>query len=226
MLTRKSGGMRLRSVDYIYVLLAGIAGVWQSWCFNYGSDRFLILLIMLMSLPFALASYGYALFLSTTGTQAQRPDWTRIPILWAGMPFCLIVASATILAETKIMLAAGFGIVNLPFDDLRVLIGEGAACLAWAVCLLIWSQRAVLRPSATRLFALFAALFAGVLVTYGLSTLILRRFQKDYFILSTSIITTIISALLLVFLNRKGQGAQEVASGAKAPFRPDRLRGS
>jgi|HubBroStandDraft_2_1064218.scaffolds.fasta_scaffold87128_2 hypothetical protein len=128
---------RLRSADYLYILFTCIAGIWQSWCFTYGSDRFLLVILILMGFPFALASYVHAWFLSTTRTVVERPDWMRILILWAGKPLCIVVASLTVFAETRIMVAIGFGIMDLPFYDLRLLVGEGAACLAWAGCLLI-----------------------------------------------------------------------------------------
>jgi hypothetical protein len=71
------------------------------------------------------------------------------------------------------MYAAGFGIENLHFDSLRLVNGEGAACLAWATCLLVWSRRPGLHLSRSRLLAFSAALFAGVLFAHRLSKLIL-----------------------------------------------------
>jgi len=130
-------------------------------------------------------------------------------VLWAGMPLSLVVASLTILTETGMMYAAGLGIDNLPFYDLRLLIGEGGACLMWATCLLVWSRQPGLRLSRSRLLAVFAILFAGVLFAYGLSYLIRRSFHKDLFILLTSIVVTTISALILVFLRRKAKEVGE-----------------
>jgi hypothetical protein len=195
--------MRLKSIDYVYVLLACIAGVWQAWCFNYGINYGSKgdFTVVAMSVPFALASYAHAWFLNRDGAVGERPDWKRALVLWAGMELSLVVAFLTIFAETGIMLAAGFGIVNLPFDALRLLIGEGAACLAWATCLLIFARRPVLRPPIPVL-ASFAALFAGVLIAAGLATLIRRSFQKDFYLILTSIIATAISALILIFLRR------------------------
>jgi len=193
--------MRLKPIDYIYVLLSCGSGIWQAWCLNYGANS--ILIPVLMSLPFALASYAYALFLGATGTVPERPDWKRAFVLWVGMELSLVVASFTILTETGMMYAAGFGIDNLPFGDLRLLIGEGAACLMWAICLLAWSRQPGRFLSGNRLLAVFATLFAGVLFAYGLSYLIRRSFHKDLFILLTSIVVTMISALILVFLSSK-----------------------
>jgi hypothetical protein len=130
----ESRRLRSTATGYIYVLLSSLAGVWQWWCADYGRDNFLtVTLGALMSLPFALASYAHAsLFNSTIVT---RPNWKRIFILWAGMPFSFAIASLTILAQTRIMYAIGLGIDNLPYDSVRLMIGEGAACLVWAtVC--------------------------------------------------------------------------------------------
>ena len=149
MRVRESGRLQLNWWDSIYILLSGIVGVWQAWCFNYGRDS--ILIAVLMSLPFALASYAHALFLRATGTVPERPDWRRTLVLWVGMPLSLVVGSLTILAETGIMYAVGFGVDNLPLDSFRLLVGEAAACLAWAVCLLVWSRKPALRRSGNRL---------------------------------------------------------------------------
>ncbi len=192
--------MRLKSVDYIYVLLSCVLGIWQAWCFNYGRNS--VLIAVLMSLPFALASYARALFPRATGTVPERRDWKRTLVLWVGMPLSLVVGSLTILAETGIMYAVGFGVDNLPLDSFRLLVGEAAACLAWAVCLLVWSREPALRRPGNRLLAVFAALFVGVLFAYGLSYLIRINFHKDLFMLVTSIVVTMISALILVFLSK------------------------
>jgi hypothetical protein len=47
--------VRPQPMDYIYVMLPGrVAGIWQAWCLNYGSDRFLIPIVLTMSGPFVL----------------------------------------------------------------------------------------------------------------------------------------------------------------------------
>jgi hypothetical protein len=198
----QSSSLSLKSVDYIYVLFSSGAGVWQAWSANYGRNS--ILLAVTMSLPFAVASYAYALFRSTTSADAQRPDWKRVLILWAGMPLCMVVFTLTALAEVGIMRGIGFGIDNLPFVSLRILIGAGAACFAWAICLLAWSRQRSLRLLRSRIPVVSATLFVGVLSAYGLSELILRNLHKDLFVLLTSIVVTTISALILVILRRAG----------------------
>jgi len=181
-------------------LVAGV--VFQLWKRQH-------ILPILMSLPFALGSYAHASLARANSTSAKRPDWKRMLVLWAGIPLSLVVGSLTILAQTGIMYAGGFGIVNLPFDNLRLMIGEGAACLVWATCLLVWSRKPDLRPSPRRILELFAILFAGILFAFGASEVILRTFHKDLFILLTSVVATAISAMILVFL---GRNIQEVGS--------------
>lgn len=182
-----------------------MAGVWQSWCFNYGADSLFV--FMGMSLPFALASYAHASLLSKISTVESRPDWKRMLILWAGMPLSLAVGASTILAETGVLYVTGFGMANLPFYSLRLVIGEAAACLAWAICLLGWSRKTGFRLSRRQLLGSFSALFAGVLVASGLSTPILRSFHKNIHFLLISVFTTTISALILVFLRGEAQKA-------------------
>jgi hypothetical protein len=200
--------MKLAAVDYVYVLLSCIAGLWQSWCVNYARDNILaVILVILMSLPFTLASYGYALFLHRTSMAAEQPNWSRILVLWAGMPLSMVVGSLALLAQTAIMYVVGFGIVDLPFYSLRLLIGEGAACLVWAECLVIWSRQRSLRSARTRFLATFTALCVGLLIAYGLSTVMLIKFHKNVFWSSTSIVMTAISALVVVHLKRDSQEA-------------------
>ena len=200
----ESSSVRLKSTDYIFVLLSSLAGVWQWWCADYGRDNFLtVTLGALMSLPFALASYAHTSLCRTSSTVVARPDWKRILILWAGMPFSLAIGFLTILAQTRIMYAVGFGIDNLPFYSLRLVFGEGAACLVWVICLLAWSRESGSCLSRNRLLALFAILFAGVLATHGVSNLVLKSFHKDIYFLLTSVVATTISALILVFLRAK-----------------------
>lgn len=203
--------MRLKSIDYIYILLSGFAGVWQAWCLNYGSNGLLLAILWsLSSLPFALASYVHASLLKKAGIVNERPDWKRVLVLWAGMEFSLVIFSLTALLETQIMSVLYRTLDNLPLFNLRILIAEGAGCLAWAVCLLVWSRKPALRRSGKRLLAVFATLFAGVLFAYGLSYLIRRSFHKDVYILVTSIVVMMISALIFVFLSSKANDAKIV----------------
>lgn len=195
--------MQLKSADYIYILLSCIAGVWQAWCFNYGTNNLIVFIVIAMSLPFAFASYIHASLRSATGNIAERPGLKRIFVLWAGMPLSLVAFSLTVLAETGIMYASGFGIVDLPFDNLRLLIGEGAASFVWAICLLVWGRQSGLRLSRNLLLAIFATLFAGVLFANGLAYLILRISHKDIYVYLESTVVTTISALILVFLRNK-----------------------
>lgn len=204
-----------KSADYIYVMASCIAGVWQAWCFTYGKNNLLVLVIIGMSLPFALVSYIHASLLNATGDIAQPPDWKGIIVLWAGMPLSIVVASLTGAAETGILYAAGFGIVNLPLYSLRLLIAEGTACLAWATCLLFWSRQRGIRPLRKRLVAISAALFAGVLTADGLSWLIIRIFHKDVYVLLESVVVTMLSALIVVFMSAEAikMGDPGLASG-------------
>ena len=195
--------MQLKSVDYIYILVSCIAGVWQAWCFNYGTNNLILLIVVAMSLPFAFASYIHASLRCATDNIAERTGWKRMFILWAGMPLSLVAFSLTALAETGIMYASGFGIVDLPFDSLRLLIGEGVASLAWAICLLIWGRQSGQRLSRNLLLATFAALFAGVLFANGLAYLILKTSHRDLYVYLESTVATTISAFILVFLRNK-----------------------
>jgi len=196
--------MRLKSADLIYVVLSSVAGVWEWWCADYGRDNLItVSLFILMSLPFALMSYVYGSQHGRSGGLAVRSDWKRILVLWAGMPLALAVGSLAILAQTGILYAVGFGPVNLPLDTLRLVIGEGAACLAWAICLLAWSCGLGSCWSRSRLLASFTILFAAVLSANGVSNLVLKTFHKDIYLLLTSVVATAISAVILVFLRSK-----------------------
>jgi hypothetical protein len=124
-------------------------------------------------------------------------------ILWAGMPLSLVVFSLTVAAGTGIMYLFGFGVVNLPLYNLRLMIGEGAASLVWAVCLLEWSRRPGLGLSRNHLLATSATLFAGALFAHGLTYLVLRTFHRDFYVYLESIVATVLSVLVLVFLKRK-----------------------
>jgi hypothetical protein len=205
----QSSSVRLKSIDYVYVPVSCIAGVWQAWCFNYGANS--ILVYILLSLPFALMSYAHASLVRTTRDVAGHPSWKRTLVLWGGMPVSLVVGVLTMGAETGIMYAAG--IDNLHFITVRFFIGEGAACLMWATCLLVWSRQPGLRLSRSLLLAVFAVLFASVLFAYGLSYLIFRSFHKDIYALLISVFATTMSALILVFLSRNAQedGRRDIA---------------
>src|SRR5260370_39430569 len=145
----QSSSLRLlRLGDYIYIAASCIASIWQAWC--WGSNTFWVIP---MGLPFALTSYAHSSFPLSV---VERPDWKRMFVLWAGMPVSLIAGALTIAGETGIMYAVGFGVNDLPLYTFRLLIGEAAACLAWAKCLQIWSRHQNLRPSRNRLLRLFA----------------------------------------------------------------------
>jgi hypothetical protein len=200
----ETSSMQLKLVDYIYVLFCCIAaGPWQFWCFSYGRDN--VFVFIGMSMPFALASYAYASLAGTNGVAADRPDWKRILILWAGMPLSLVVFALMNLAELGIMHAVGFGTVDLPFFKFRLLVGEGTACLAWTVCLLLWSRRPGFHMSRNRFFTIFAILFVGVIFAYEISNPINKSFHRDIYLLLTSIVVTAISALILVFLRNRAE---------------------
>lgn len=206
---------QLGPADYTYILFSCIAGLWQGWCFTYGSNRLLVLVAIGMSLPFALATYAYALFLNRATSIAERPDWKRMLILWAGMPFSLVCSSLMSMAETRLMYVFGYGTVDLPFYDIRLLIAEGAACLAWAACLLVWSRRSGAGAVRNRFLAAFAVLFVGVIMADGLAYLALRLLNRDLYFYLESVVTTIISALILIFVENKaakpGRGLDIVA---------------
>jgi hypothetical protein len=208
----QSGSLQPRVVDCIYVAVSCGAGVWQSWCFNYGADNLFVFIGM--SLPFALASYAYALLFGQISPLEAPPSWKRMLVLWAGMPLSLAIGALTILAETGVMVVVGFRVDNLPLYSLRLLVGEAAACLAWAACLLIWSRKTGFGLSRKHLLESSSALFGGVLVAYGLSTPILRSFHKDIYFLLTSVLTTTISALILIFPRAKEQegGTKSIAA--------------
>jgi hypothetical protein len=105
------------------------------------------------------------------------------------------------------MRGIGFATESVPFVSLLIFIGEGAACLAWAMCLLSRPRRHGLRLPRSRIPVVSATLFAGVLAAYGLSELTLRRLHKDLLVLFTSIVVTTISALILVILRIEAQQA-------------------
>ena len=195
--------MRLIPIDYGYVSLACISGVWQAWCFNYGSNKLLVPVVIGMSLPFALASYAHASFRRRAKSVAECPDWKRMIILWAGMSLSLASFSVVSLAETGLMYAFGFGVVDLPYYSFRLLIGEGAACLVWAICLLMWSRQTGSNFPRNRLPATFVILFFGVLFASGLAYLTLKLFNRDFYVYFESVVVTTISAFIVIFPESK-----------------------
>jgi len=208
--------MRLKSVDYIYVLLSCVLGIWQAWCLNYPSNGLLLAIPgSLWSLPFALASYAHASLLKKAGIVNQHPDWKRVLVLWAGMPLSLVAFSLTGLMETQIMSVFYRTADNLPLFNLRVLIAEGVGSVVWAVCLLVWSGRPSLRVFLRSLPTPSAILFASALSAYGLATLLFRSFHKDMLLVLTSTVTTAVSAVILIVLRNKIGQSVEVSSGAE-----------
>lgn len=201
--TRQSSGLLLRPGDYLYLLLCCVAAVWEAWCFDSGRSA---LLVIPMGFPFGLASYAHATFLSNTSEKAERPVWPRMLVLWVGMPLSLSVGALTMLALSGIMHIAGFGISDTPGVIFRLLVGEGAACLAWAKCLLIWSRHQSPRRSGNRLLILFVTLYAGIFLAHGLSLLIREHFSKDVYLVSVSIIETAISAMIVIFMGQQRVG--------------------
>ena len=202
----KFSRLRLSQWDGIYLLFSSVAGVWQAWCANSGSNQFMVLQVILMGVPFALASYAHASLSNRVDSIAERLDWKRALVLWAGMPLCLVVVSLTMFVQAGITHLIGFATDNVRLIYLWIVIGEGAACFFWAECLLIWSRQQAFSTLRRPLLALFAALFPGALCTLGLSELILIGFHKDITILLTSIVMTTISALILVLLQKTTPG--------------------
>jgi hypothetical protein len=191
-----------KSADFFYVVLSGAAGIWQGWCFSYGTNSFLGLIVMTMSLPFVALSFIYSL-----GNPAARivepPNWKRVLILWVGMPASLLAFALTVLAETGIIYLLGLARVNPAFGGLRLLIGEAAGCFVWAICLLAWARKGKPILSRNLLFAIVASLFLGVLLANGLNFLVLKSFHKDLYVYLVSAVTTMISAFTLVRLSGK-----------------------
>lgn len=196
----------LTAVDCVYLVACCAAAVWQAWCFDsYKTAR----LVVPLGLPFALASYTHALALNRT-----LPDWKRGIVLWAGMPLSVLAAALLMLIETGVMYAAGLGVDDLPFLTARFLMGESAACLVWAGCLLIWSKR----PFRSHLLSIFAFLYAGVFLSYGLAHAVQRWADKHVYSLSVSLVETLISALCLVVLDRRKKLAQSCSRAAFMRF--------
>jgi hypothetical protein len=93
------------------------------------------------------------------------------------------------------------GITNLRFEALRLLIGEGAACLLWAKCLQFGSG--LNRPNSSHSIApLFVSLFLGVIAAHGLAMLSHKIFGAGNFFFFMSVIVTMISALIVIARER------------------------
>jgi hypothetical protein len=199
----ESVSMQYKLVAFCYVLLSCAAGIWQGWCFAYSSNA---LIILVMGVPFALICYAYASLTTITSAAAERPHWSRMIILWAGMPLSLLMFALTALAETGIMNILGFGMVNLPFYNGRLLIAEAAASLVWAACLLLWSRTLRFRLSRNRFLLIFASLYGSVLLASGLTYLANRLLHKDLHVYLESSVVTAISAAIVIFL-RSRQGS-------------------
>ena len=112
------------------------------------------------------------------------------------MPLSMLAAALRMLTETGAMYAAGLGVNDLPFLTARFLIGESAACLVWAVCLLFWSRRSF----RNHFLPVFVFLYAGIFLSYGLARVAQKWAAKDIHVLSVSCIETLISALCLMSL--------------------------
>jgi hypothetical protein len=188
--------MQLSLRDVVYLLLSCGAGAWAGWCVERGGNA---LWAIPMGLPFALASYVHAVW-HTSG--AQRPDWRRIFILWAGMPLSLAAGALAMGAETGIMYALGLGETNLPFYSARLLIGEGTACLLWAVSLQVWLRGP--RKTPRSLVQLFAALYLGVILAHGVSSVMRRIAHMHTYFSVMSIVVTMISALMVMLRGHAG----------------------
>lgn len=119
------------------------------------------------------------------------------------MPLSILAAALLMLTETGAMYAAGLGVNDLPFLTARFLIGESAACVVWAGCLLIWSKT----PFRSHLLSIFAFLYTGVFLSYGLARAVQRWADKDVYWLSASLIETLISALCLISLVQRRKPA-------------------
>jgi hypothetical protein len=189
------------AANCIYFMFAGVAGVWQAWCFDYGADNALtIVLGISIGLPFALASYAHGSIVNKSVGISECPELNRIIVLWVGMPLSLVLGASTMAAETVFMRAVGNGWDNLPHYGLRLLIGESVACMAWAACLLIW-----LRPRRGLIYRygliVFVTLYAGALFAYGFSVVV-PRYAPAYFLV-TSIVETALSAMIVIFATRK-----------------------
>jgi hypothetical protein len=205
----ESSSMRLKFVDYIYVLFSLVAGTWEVLCLHYGRDNAIaIILVLFMGFPFAIVSYIHALSLSRAGNYHGRQGWKGLLILWMGMPVSFTAGALSMAAATAVLYSSGSESASFPFDVLR-LFGEGVACLAWAACLRTWSSQTGVHLSRNRLFVYFVFLFVGAIAAQGISMLVFRSFQKDlYWFLESTVVTTS-SALILIFARNKATGSGE-----------------
>src|SRR5438045_1678328 len=97
------------------------------------------------------------------------------------------------------------GVHHLPFDSVRLMVGEAAACLAWGACLLVFVAEG--EPSRRpRFLIFFLGLLTSILCAHGLSTAIKAINHKDVYFIVTSILATATSAISVVLL---GKGALE-----------------
>jgi hypothetical protein len=94
--------MKLKFVDYGYIALCCVAGIWQAWCFNYGP----VTIVVAMGLPFALMTYSYASFVVRCRGIADRPHLKVIFFIPIGMLFSLAIGALagaiTVALETTI----------------------------------------------------------------------------------------------------------------------------
>jgi hypothetical protein len=186
-------------VDCVYLLSCCLAGVWQAWCFNYGRDDvFTLTLILLMGLPFAISSYAREVFRNRASTAASRPKWSSVFILWAGMPLSLALGALCVGLTTTVRHVLGLAATHPRFDA-PLLVGEGAACMAWAEALQVWCQRLGLWGSKSGVVLNFSLLFAGALTAQSLSILVFKSSHKDiYWFLESTVVTTISGMVLLL----------------------------
>jgi len=206
---------RLKSADYVFLMAACGAGMWQAWCISYPRDDiFSIFLVMSFGVPFAVASYGYLSAFSGTGARDTRPPWKPILVLWAGMPPSVVLASLSMLATSQVSRAVGFRIDNnIPFAYFVIAMGESVACLAWAKCLQIFCRQIGLGELHGRLKAVFVSLFVSVLLAEGLLKLSPSYPSQRISLGCISVLATITSATILVISAKRGSLAEEPSSG-------------
>ncbi len=190
----------LNTVDSLYVVISCFAGVWEAWCITYGRDDvFALVCVVLMGFPFAFASRVYNSFSKPDAVIGERKASSGMSILWAGMPFSFLFGALCLAGISAGLSAFGLVPANFPFDSI-LFFGEGAASLAWTLCILMWSRQPDANWSRLRFLLSFAALFAGALGAHGISLLVLGHYHRDlYWFLEFTIVTTI-SAIIIVIL--------------------------